>query len=590
MSETIDFWDAFGAQEETLNHSEKQLQELKSAFWETIFSQSDLDSLKSNYDDISNLLKTEHKSTLVAQLQENIPLDNLKIIKIIDSIWDKKENNITTKEEALTEKKLATKQEKILVRAEDLQKQQEKLNKWLKISKEMGLENLTGYQELKSEAEKQILSQKPELKNNPEELQKYTNTFILTYNQDALFAQNPWLQEKFWTQLETFKAEVIESKLFDWIELSRKYTTISEAFSNKPGVLKSEITQAQELLRADGAKLKIEWNQIISWIPGKNNETQIITIDENGVQKSISKYGYKINVPSMVSFDENAKREIGTLKETITQNNNTLQQSNDIFSKLPKTPEFTKNDILNLQTNTHLPRELALNLSKYDDIQNALEKNKKEKWQLESQNQDTNYVDMMIELSQNQLAETQKLIEQEFKKLYETTQNLGKQNQVLNTRLQNLLQTDFQNGFSNKEHQQQADNKARETLDFLNNLWITHINQDELQQIIDRINIHPQVYWLSKPFDLSDWLSGSPTDALKQKKEFFNLFTKIYEKAWFIPPVNESIIYGFSKDERLKNDTIFKQRLEDAGLTKWWSLQLESVMKVLSKPNEATVS
>jgi hypothetical protein len=81
----------------------------------------------------------------------------------------------------------------------------------------------------------------------------------------------------------------------------------------------------------------------------------------------------------MVSFDENAKREIGTLKETITQNNNTLQQSNDIFSKLPKTPEFTKNDILNLQTNTHLPRELALNLSKYDDIQTALEKSKKEK-------------------------------------------------------------------------------------------------------------------------------------------------------------------------------------------------------------------
>jgi hypothetical protein len=61
----------------------------------------------------------------------------------------------------------------------------------MEISKEMDLENLTGYQELKSEAEKQILSQNPELKNNPEELQKHTNTFILTYNQDALFAQNP---------------------------------------------------------------------------------------------------------------------------------------------------------------------------------------------------------------------------------------------------------------------------------------------------------------------------------------------------------------------------------------------------------------
>ncbi len=586
MSETIDFWDAFGAQEETLNHSEKQIQELKSAFWENTFSQNDLDSLKSNYDDISNLLKSEHKSVLITQLQENIPLDNLKIIKIIDSIWDKKENNIQNNEQ----KQYKNEQEQDIIElgnnVELEKKKQEMLNRWMDISKEMDLENLTWYQELKSEAEKQILSQNPELKNNPEELQKYTNTFILTYHQDALFAQNPWLQEKFWTQLETFKTQVIDSKLFSWIELSRKYTTISEAFSNKPGVLKSEITQAQELLRADGAKLKIEWNQIISWIPGKNNETQIITIDENGVQKSISKYGYKINVPSMVSFDENAKREIGTLKETITQNNNILQQSNDIFSKLPKTPEFTKNDILNLQTNTHLPRELALNLSKYDDIQTALEKSKKEKWQLESQNQDTNYVDMMIELSQNQLAETQKLIEQEFKKLYETTQNLGKQNQVLNTRLQNLLQTDFQNGFSNKEHQQQADNKARETLDFLNILWITNINQNDLQQIINRINIHPHVYGLSKPFDLSEWLSGTPTDLLKQKKEFFNLFSKIYEKAWFIPPPNESIIQGFTKDSRLSNETTFKQKLEDAGLTKWGWLQIESVMKVLWEKSE----
>lgn len=61
---------------------------------------------------------------------------------------------------------------------------------------------------------------------------------------------------------------------------------------------------------------------------------------------------------------------------------------------------------------------------------------------------------------------------------------------------------------------------------------------------------------------------------------------KIFEKAWFIPPPNETIIQGFSKDPRLSNETTFKQKLEDAGLTKWGWLQIESVMKVLWEKSE----
>jgi len=137
-----------------------------------------------------------------------------------------------------------------------------------------------------------------------------------------------------------------------------------------------------------------------------------------------------------------------------------------------------------------------------------------------------------------------------------------------------------------QEKVKNQDKQAKETIDFLETLWITFLNQNDLQQIINRINIHPHIYWFSKPFDLKEWFSGTPTDALKQKKEFFNLFSKIYEKAWFIPPPNQSIIHGFTKDERLLNETTFKQKLEDAWITKWGSIQLETTMKILSSKSE----
>ncbi len=131
------------------------------------------------------------------------------------------------------------------------------------------------------------------------------------------------------------------------------------------------------------------------------------------------------------------------------------------------------------------------------------------------------------------------------------------------------------------------DKKVRETMSFLDDLWITNINQNDLQKIIDRINIHPHAYGFSKKIDLKAWFEWSPTDALKQKKEFFHLFSKIYEKMNFIPPVNESIIEWFNKDERLKNDTIFKQKLEDIWVTKGWAIQIETVMNILwEKPEE----
>lgn len=131
------------------------------------------------------------------------------------------------------------------------------------------------------------------------------------------------------------------------------------------------------------------------------------------------------------------------------------------------------------------------------------------------------------------------------------------------------------------------DQKIRETISFLDDLWITNINQNDLQKIIDRINIHPHTYGFSKKIDLKNWFDKSPTDALKQKNEFFNLFSKIYEKMNFDPPVKQSIVEWFTKDERLKNDTTFKQKLEDIWVTKGWSVQIETMMSILwEKPEE----
>lgn len=125
------------------------------------------------------------------------------------------------------------------------------------------------------------------------------------------------------------------------------------------------------------------------------------------------------------------------------------------------------------------------------------------------------------------------------------------------------------------------DKNVRETIDFLDDLWITNINQNDLQKIINRVNIIPQAFGFSKRIDLKAGFEWTPTDALQQKKELFKLFSKLYEKMDFTPPVNESIITWFPKDERLKNDTIFKQKLEDLNLTKGGSIQIETMMSLL---------
>lgn len=150
------------------------------------------------------------------------------------------------------------------------------------------------------------------------------------------------------------------------------------------------------------------------------------------------------------------------------------------------------------------------------------------------------------------------------------------------TSLKEKLDTDLKELLSvGKDTIIKRDENVRKTIEFLDDLWLTNINQNDLQKIINRVNIIPQAFGFSKRIDLKAGFEWTPTDALQQKKELFKLFSKLYEKMDFIPPVNESIITWFPKDERLKNDTIFKQKLEDLNLTKGGSIQIETMMSLL---------
>lgn len=135
--------------------------------------------------------------------------------------------------------------------------------------------------------------------------------------------------------------------------------------------------------------------------------------------------------------------------------------------------------------------------------------------------------------------------------------------------------------WAGKDTIMKRDENVKKTIEFLDDLWLTNINQNDLQKIINRVNIIPQAFGFSKRIDLKAGFEWTPTDALQQKKELFKLFSKLYEKMDFTPPVNESIITWFPKDERLKNDTIFKQKLEDLNLTKGGSIQIETMMSLL---------
>lgn len=130
------------------------------------------------------------------------------------------------------------------------------------------------------------------------------------------------------------------------------------------------------------------------------------------------------------------------------------------------------------------------------------------------------------------------------------------------------------------------DEKVRETISFLDDLWITNINQHDLQKIINRININPQTYGFSKPIDLKKWFEEWATESHQQKKEFFNLFWKIYKKMWIELSWKDFMTdYKKIKTERWNKKEEFDINFKEL-LFNWWSFKIETFFNIINEKPE----
>lgn len=130
------------------------------------------------------------------------------------------------------------------------------------------------------------------------------------------------------------------------------------------------------------------------------------------------------------------------------------------------------------------------------------------------------------------------------------------------------------------------DNKKRETITFLDNLWITNINQNDLQKIINNININPLAFGFSKKIDLRNLFEWTESEKNKIKKELFNLFSKIYEKMW-IPikwPDYESN-YRIVKEKHGNDTENFNQKFKDL-LYLWWGFKFNEFYTLVKSKEE----
>ncbi len=219
------------------------------------------------------------------------------------------------------------------------------------------------------------------------------------------------------------------------------------------------------------------------------------------------------------------------------------------------------------------------------------------------QGKDTNTITKEIEKLKNKpektLEEETKLaeLEQELKTIQEIEDKIKKlqsENQLLQKELEQK-ENEFLKYYSlsllkEKEQTRLQDTQAKETIQFLDNLWLTNISQDDLQKIINLVNINPQNFWLSKKIDLEKWFTNEWLEKNKFKNEFIELFSKLYKEIWIkVNPVRviDWNWYALvdSENNPVENKTI-KQSLESNWITRWWSLNIIKTMQILSQKPE----
>lgn len=288
--------------------------------------------------------------------------------------------------------------------------------------------------------------------------------------------------------------------------------------------------------------IKITWNIIEAKL---DKETSKIVDTQTLPPKIfIKKYGYSIETKSISQESLNIRAAFTQEKIKITQKieNNSNQILN--YKELLKLK-----DLNNLQTEINI-LEKKENKSIEEEIR--LYELKQEQKNLDEIQEKINRLQIEIDILEQKLEETEK----EFLKYYWES-------------------------YLEKNTQQEA----RNTLDFLHNLWLTNIAQTDLQRIINEINRNQNTFNLSRKIDLTEWFSVDFWDKNQFKRQFLEVFKNIYKKMWI--EINIDNLIAGEPNPEIENQSLFKQKLEDAWITKWWSLQIETTMKILSEKPES---
>ena len=570
MSETPSFDQA---ESPIISEETEQKNKIQVLFKNIPLSSEDIQILMTQFEDIQKLSQ-QNTTQYIADIQENLPLDLVKVQKIIKNII-KKEKTETWKEKTETTSIETVKwKEKTETKNDLLEKQKAVLERWEQIAKDINLIGLKWYDAIAEKAREEVLSQKPKLweEQNQQELEKQTQACILAFHQKELYDNNPWLEEKYGEVLKEFETQTIKSWIF--VKEKEKYQPNFHAFWVKPWILKSEIWEAQALFVPDGKPVKIEGNSFISWGEKEDEVKQIITIDEKWVRKSISKYGYTIEVKKSIVFKPEIKKELQTINESLESKYKKIDQNYTLFKQLPKEPNMDQISIQQLKNNKNIPEKIQWNLQSLEQVKKDIAEKSNYQWE----NKETN--DLLIEELKKQETELQEKIVEQFKKLFEETQWAEEEIEIWEKKQNELMKIDEENMVENQESQQKADEKIVETLDFLDLLWLTNISQENLEEIIKRVNIEPNNFGLSKKINLEEWFETQELDAHKFKRELLKLFQPMYTQMGIT--INQEFLLAGHKNPDITNTTEFRGKLSEVWV-KEWVLNINTFIEMLKK-------
>jgi hypothetical protein len=76
------------------------------------------------------------------------------------------------------------------------------------------------------------------------------------------------------------------------------------------------------------------------------------------VRKSISKYGYTIEVKKSIVFKPEIKKELQTINESLESKYKKIDQNYTLFKQLPKEPNMDQISIQQLKNNKNIPEKI----------------------------------------------------------------------------------------------------------------------------------------------------------------------------------------------------------------------------------------